>query len=245
MKILRVVSDLYPAVVGGIEIHAHEMSKEQARLGHNVTVYTSNIDGKPTQESKDGYKIIRLKPILKLIGNTFMPMLLLKLIYTRNDFDVIHAHSHLFFSTNVCALVRRLGSPPLIITNHGIMSASAPDWFNMLYMKTIGKWTLKSADMIICYTQMEKNKLEDMLKIDSKKIRVIPNGVNTDLFHPDTAKHSNPNNAITILWVGRFVRGKGVNFIIHAAKILLREVPDLKILLIGDGQSKDKIKSLI
>ncbi|MDO8873281.1 MAG: glycogen/starch synthase [Methanoregula sp.] len=42
MKILRVVSDLYPAVVGGIGIHAHQMSTSQARRGHEVTVLTLN-----------------------------------------------------------------------------------------------------------------------------------------------------------------------------------------------------------
>jgi glycosyltransferase involved in cell wall biosynthesis len=124
------------------------------------------------------------------------------------------------------------------------MSASAPDWFNMLYMKTIGKWTLKSADRIICYTHIEKDKLIDMLKIDSGKIRVIPNGVDTELFQPDNGisiKHQTP----TILWVGRFVPGKSVEYIIHAAKILVKEIPDLKILLVGDGPLKDKILSLV
>ncbi|KAF5436482.1 Glycosyltransferase involved in cell wall bisynthesis [Candidatus Methanophagaceae archaeon] len=111
-------------------------------------------------------------------------------------------------------------------------------------MKTIGKWTLKSADMIICYTQIEKDRLIDMLKIDGDKMRVIPNGVDTELFQPDNGisiKHQTP----TILWVGRFVPGKSVEYIIQAAKILVNEIPDLKILLIGDGPSKDKILSLV
>lgn len=29
-------------MVGGFCIHAHEMSKEQVRLGHDVTVYTAS-----------------------------------------------------------------------------------------------------------------------------------------------------------------------------------------------------------
>ena len=80
MNILRVVSDLYPAVVGGIGIHAHEMSKWQAKLGHEVTVYTSNTDKSLAQESVAGYKILRFKTILKLGGNSFMPALLSQLL---------------------------------------------------------------------------------------------------------------------------------------------------------------------
>ena len=99
MKILRVVSDLYPAVVGGLGLHAHEMSKQQAKLGNEVTVYTSNTDRRLRNEFKDGYNIIRFKTILKIGGNSFMPMLFFKLFHTKNDFDIIHAHS--YFLQNV------------------------------------------------------------------------------------------------------------------------------------------------
>ena len=40
MKILRVTSDLYPYVIGGLGIHTHEMSKSQVNQGHDVTVIT-------------------------------------------------------------------------------------------------------------------------------------------------------------------------------------------------------------
>ena len=42
MKILRVAPDIYPHMVGEFGIHIHEMSKEQVRPGHNVTVYAAS-----------------------------------------------------------------------------------------------------------------------------------------------------------------------------------------------------------
>lgn len=247
LKILRVTNDLYPEVVGGIPLHTHHLCRDLSRMGYYTTVLTCSR-GDHGHAKIDGYNVIYHKILFSPLGNSFSPHIFRTLLKIRHDYDLIHAHCHLFLSTIMASLVRRIGSPPLIITTHGIMSASAPDWFNVLYMKTIGKWTLKSADRVICYTEMEKDKLANMLKIDSEKISVIPNGVDTDVFRPDpnNNKRSNQsNNAITILWVGRFVRGKGVEFIIHAAKILVKEVPDLKILLVGDGPSKGKIKGLI
>jgi glycosyltransferase involved in cell wall biosynthesis len=114
LKVLRVVSDLYPSVVGGIGLHAHEMSKGQVKYGCNVTVYTSKVEEEPTQEFIEGYKVVRFRPMVKIMGNPVNPTLLFKLIDTRTDFDIIHAHSHLFFSTNLCSLVRKIGSTPLV-----------------------------------------------------------------------------------------------------------------------------------
>jgi len=246
LKILQVTNDLYPEVVGGIPLHTHHLCRDLSRMGYYTTVLTCSRSNHGHAKIDD-YNVIYRKILFSPLGNSFSPHIFRTLLKIRDDYDLIHAHCHLFLSTIMASLVRRIGSPPLIITTHGIMSASAPDWFNLLYMKTIGKWTLKSADRVICYTEMEKDKLANMLKIDSEKISVIPNGVDTDLFRPDpnNNKQSNQSNAITILWVGRFVRGKGVEYLIQAAKILVKEVPDLKILLVGDGPSKGKIKSLI
>ena len=237
MKILCVASDLYPPVIGGIGVHAHKMSKEQARLGHDVTVYTSNVDGRPTQESKDGYKIIRFKPLLKLMGNSISPTLFLKLIHTRNDFDVIHAHSYLFFSTNLCALVKKIGSSPLVITNHGLVSQTAPLWLQKMYIPTIAKWTFKSADKIICYTKEELAEIK-RLGINPNKIAIIHNGTDIKLFTPFKKERSTNQ----ILWIGRYVLGKGVEYLIDAFHILVKENPNLKLLMIGRGALKKNIE---
>jgi glycosyltransferase involved in cell wall biosynthesis len=244
LKVLRVTSDLYPEVVGGLPIHAHHLSQELSRKGCHTTVLTCTNSNRKFGEG-NGYTIVFQKTIFALLGNSFSISIFGTLLNIRNNYDIIHAHGHLFFSTNIASLIRKIGSPPLIITTHGIMSASAPNWINMLYMKTIGKWTLQSADKIICYTQNEKEILSKLLNLDLKKICVIPNGVDTNLFHPENKKHNNQTNTVTILWVGRFVRGKGVEYIIQAAKIIVKEVPNLNILLVGDGPLKDEIESLI
>ncbi|OYT53601.1 MAG: glycosyl transferase family 1 [Candidatus Altiarchaeales archaeon ex4484_2] len=237
MNILRVASDLYPTVVGGLGVHVHEMSKEQARLGYNVTVYTTKTDDRPVQEYGDGYKIVRFRSVVNLMGNSIVPSMFFKLINAKNDFDIVHAHSHLFLSTNLCAIVKKIGSPPLVITNHGLISQTVPMWVQEVYIPTIARWTFESADRILCYTEEEKTMLKD-LNIDSEKIKVIHNGTDTRLFSP----RENEGGGNQILWVGRFTEGKGVDYLIDAFSILVRERPNLKLLMVGWGPLKEDVK---
>lgn len=242
MKILRVTSDLYPHVIGGIGIHTHKMSEDQGQMGHAVTVLTSGFSDTKLCSS-NSYRIEYFFGAVKILGNTISPELILKLFKNRYKYDIIHAHSHLFFSTNICALIRRIGSAPLVITNHGIMSASAPDWLNTIYLRTIGRWTLNSADMIICYTPEEKEKLVQNYFIPESRISVISNGVDTAKFSPSDKKI--PTDPFIILWIGRFVTGKGVEYLIRAMDTLVKQSLNINLILVGDGPDVDRIKDII
>lgn len=239
LKILRVTGDIYPNG-GGIGLHAHEMSTYQAKMGCKVVVYTAKIDSSEDHEYRDGYEIFRFKPIVKPIGNYIIPNLFLELIRKRNMFDVVHAHSHLYFLTNLCALARKIKSPPLVITSHGLFSQTAPYWLNKIYIHTVAKWTFSYSDKVICYTDYEKNELTTT-GIDPNKIEVIHNGINTDLFTPSGRESRN----MQILWVGRFVKGKGIKYLIDAFDVLIKQYPELKLVMIGTGTEKDKIKEKI
>jgi glycosyltransferase involved in cell wall biosynthesis len=240
MKILRVAGDLYPAVVGGYGLHVHHMSRLQAKIGHRVMVYTSNVDGLPYEETVDGYHVIRFKPLLKLYGNKIQPGILFTMFAHRNEYDIIHAHSHMYFSTNMCALGRRFISIPLVITNHGLSSQTAPKWLNDIFLPTVGKWTFKAADMVICYTEEEKSIIVG-LGIDPKKVKVIHNGIDTSLFRPGEKR----TRTGRILWVGRYVPGKCVDDLVDAFAIVSRAHPGLSLLMVGDGPQKGLINEKV
>ncbi|UGV40034.1 glycosyltransferase family 4 protein [Methanococcoides orientis] len=237
MKILRVAADIYPAVVGGVGIHVHEMSKEQARLGHEVNVYTAITDSEPDNESTSGYNIRRFKPLMNLLGNSIMPNMFLDLFKNRHKHDIIHAHSHLYFSTNLCALLRKMGSSPLVITNHGLNSQTAPEWFQNIYTATGAKLTFLAADKIICYTETGKNELIE-LGIKSHKIEVIHNGIDTDHFVPAKKQCLDKKR---LLWIGRYANGKGVDNLIDAFNILKSKHPEASLTMVGRGPDKDRI----
>lgn len=239
VKILRVVSDLYPYVVGGLGIHAHEMSKYQSNLGHDVTVYTSNNKNR-VKKIDTNYEVIKFNNGLKIAGNSLLPGLFRALKNNKNSFDIMHAHSHLFFSTNQCAFIRKRNSTPLVITNHGLISQTVPMWMQDIYLPTMGKWTFQSADKIITYTDEGKSSMVK-LGIDPEKIEVIHNGIDTELFSPNYEEKKRKQ----LLWVGRYIYGKGVEYLIKAFKIVSDQYDDLNLLMVGDGPLREDIEEQI
>jgi len=240
VKILRVAGDLYPAFVGGIAIHAHEMSKMQASVGHEVTVYTSVWEDEPLEEVRDNYRIIRFRGIT-IFRNSIAPRLFYRLLRERNTYDIIHAHSHLYFSTVFCALVRIIGSSPLVVTNHGLISQTAPMWLQKLYIPTIGRLIYSTADKIICYTETERDQLISLLGIHPEKIMVIHNGVDTDHFAPLAS--ITPKKQI--LWIGKYVPGKGVEYLLRGFQSFSRDFPDYTLMMIGRGPLKEDFLRMI
>lgn len=213
------------------------MSKEQVKLGHDVTVYTASDEVEPEYKTSDGYYVHNFKPLVKLLGNSIMPLMFFDLIREQSNYDVVHAHSHLFFSTNLSAVSRKLGSTPLVITNHGLKSQTAPEWFQKFYTATAALLTFAAADKILCYTETEKKELVD-LGIKDEKIEVIHNGIDTDLFVPSINPGFDKKN---LLWVGRYVNGKGLDYLIEAFSILKKKHPDITLTMVGKGPEKDSI----
>jgi glycosyltransferase involved in cell wall biosynthesis len=241
MKILRVVSDLYPSVVGGVGLHAHEMSRIQAEEGHDVTVLTYRTDsGQPSSEDRDGYHIARSDASLRLFGNTISFSQFFSLLKHWDSYDVVHAHSHLFFSTVLCALARKFRSTPLVVTNHGLIPATGPGWLHRLYLPTIGKWVFRTADAIICYTEIERDQVVN-LGVSPNKIHVIHNGIDTSVFLPSNSLSSQKQ----ILWIGRFTPGKGVEYLLKGFQAFSRKFPDYTLMMIGRGPLKEDFIKMI
>lgn len=250
MRILRVAQKLYPEYPGGGTYHVHALSRDQAAAGHEVTVLTvSENRSLPRHESRDGYRIIRTRPTAELLGNS-LSVGLARELRDADDYDVIHAHSHLYFATNLASLKRTRSPIPLAITNHGLYSQTVPDLLFSGYLRTVGRWTFNAADEIFCYTATDRDRLEEFGV--TSPISVIPNGVDTERFtpggdHSDHIDHDGP----VVLFVGRLVDGKRPQDAIDAVTTLPADM-NAKLYVIGEGplsaelaaQSGDRVEFL-
>jgi glycosyltransferase involved in cell wall biosynthesis len=172
-------------------------------MGHDVTVITVG-DG-PQQEERNGYILKRCPAKLSLIGNDIAPGVW-RHLRDAGSYDVVHAHSHLYFSTNIAAIRRHLGSTPLAITNHGLYSQDAPKWLFDWYLKTVGQATFNSADTIFCYTEEDEQRVRRIGV--TTPIEVIHNGIDTERFTPNGTSNDSLLGDPAILFVGRLVDGK-------------------------------------
>jgi len=135
------------------------------------------------------------------------------------DYDIIH-----LMSTTTSALYKP--NIPSVITIHSILyqqaesrAASHPLRYRLLYnhlsRNLARRMELKSihnADHIITLKQETKDfLLNELGNYNSKDISVIPNGVDTDLFHPTSEKVEN-----YVIFVGRGTIAKGFDILLDA-----------------------------
>jgi D-inositol-3-phosphate glycosyltransferase len=111
----------------------------------------------------------------------------------------------------------------------------------LLRIKT-EKQLVAHCDRIIAATAREKTELTRFYSAESQKMRVVPCGVNMDLFQPVEKAYARKclgfkDNEKIILYVGRFAALKGIDRLLKAMTHL-RDLPDLKLVIIGgDGDS--------
>lgn len=243
MRILRVAQKAYPDVMGGGAYHVHAMSRDQAARGHDVTVLTVARDGEqPRHEERDGYTLVREPSAVELLGNEVSPGVA-RFLYGADDYDVIHAHSHLYFSTNLAALKRRIGNTPLAVTNHGLYSQHVPEWLFDLYLRSIGRWTFDNADVVFCYTEEDRSRVRDVGVRST--IEVVPNGIDTARFTPDgMGSDLLESDGFAVLFVGRLVEGKRPQDAIEAVARVREGNPDLdpSLYLAGDGPLRPELE---
>lgn len=241
MNILRVAQKTYPDVTGGMPYHVHSLSRDQAAAGHDVTVATVRHDRSlPAIEAREDYTIRRFDPIASPLGND-VSFGLGRFLRNSRDFDVVHAHSHLYFSTNLAAVVRRFNSVPLAITNHGLFSQTAPETVFRWYLRTLGKWTFNRADLVFCYTDRDVERLQSLGV--TTQTAVIPNGVEFERFRESDSTFPVDTSGPVVLFVGRLVEGKRPRIALEAFRHLVGPFPEARLLVCGDGPLRTDLET--
>jgi glycosyltransferase involved in cell wall biosynthesis len=210
-------------------------------MGHDVTLLTIRQDDSlPHIEQREGYTVIRFNSFCSPLGND-ISLGLAQYLQKANEFDVIHAHSHLYFATNLAALKRQFGQTPLAITNHGLFSQNAPEWMFDIYLRTLGRWTLNRADQIFCYTEEDKRRVRE-LGVRSP-IAVVSNGVDTERFTADGVGSTLVDaDGPVVLFVGRFVEGKRPQLAVEAFAEVMESKPDAELYLCGEGSLREELE---
>lgn len=238
MRILRVAQKLYPDEKGGGAYHAHAMSRDQAAAGHDVTAVTTGSG--PPREHRDGYTVLRRPVLFEPLGNEISPGVA-NVLRRAGSYDVVHAHSHLYFSTNLAALARRLTDTPLAITNHGLYSQTAPEAVFDVYLRTLGRWTFDQADCVFTYTASERRALRDLGV--ASPVEVVANGIDTDRFAPEGPVDGRLESP-AVLFVGRLVEGKRPVDAVRAVAAVRERGVDAKLYVAGTGPLESQMKQV-
>ena len=240
------VSPFLPSRAGGSVVYSSNLSMHLEKRGHTVEFFASRYprtDHRKTMGNDIPVQASRCYGLA--LGVNPMSYVLSRLM--RSPVDVVHAHSYIFFTSNQAALASRLTGVPLVLHIHGATYVRQPEldkrtraklWLKeKFYDPTLGKWTVRSADAIAAVSKFDMQKCQEVFDIDSDRIHLIPNAVDTKVFHPPAT----PPRGHIVTYIGRLEPWKGAFSLLKIARMIRKEVPDVQFKFVGDGSVRREL----
>jgi len=253
-KILLLTTFFHPDKFGGAERMIHELAREYASLGHDVTVMTHQAAGLEAAEWFCGFRILRY-PVKGPGRFSFYRSVYrnararLKELLSEETFDVIHTHQllsamALFFPTTLFKgpVVNTLHAPyyrefeskhlngrPAVESEKRLSPIQS---LISSILKRGDRFILNKADANIVLSRFSMSLAADLMKKTPDNFKIIPGGVDTTRFvapmDQDGIKKNLdlPENKPVLFTVRRLVERMGLEDLIDAAGILAgRGVP--------------------
>ncbi len=247
---IGIVTEYYYPTLGGIQEHVYHFSKEAASRGHNVHIITSNVIGADLiyDVYNENVKVIRVGYSLPIVSNnsigrvSLAPKITsrLKDILQQERYDILHIHSPLHPVLPILALSK--SNTTTIGTFHTNFERSL--FFTIF--KPFLKMGIERLDGMIAVSETAITTVKNYLH-PKKEFKIIPNGVDTEMFSPNTPKiKSLVDEKINLLFVGRMEPRNGLDRLIKAF-IYVREkgYKNVRIIAIGDGPLRKIYEEMI
>lgn len=250
MKILQVCPYFYPYLAGQ-ERYVLQLSKKLSKHGDQVEVFTTNHLSLPKFELVENIPVHRFDMISAPLNNP-ISFDFLNAFNKMKFFDVIHIHNEHSFVSFMTCLYNIFLKKPIVLTCHGQLKfgSSFKDTFERLYSKTIGRFIFNSVTRIIALSKEDRNYISS-LGIDDNKILIIPNAIDADYLEKCVFNSKTYNelcsifaNKKVVLYVGRIIPRKGIEYLIKSIEIVTKKRSDILFLLIGDGEYKQTAEQL-
>ncbi|MFQ5880867.1 MAG: glycosyltransferase family 4 protein [Candidatus Methylomirabilales bacterium] len=248
MQILMCTSLFHP-FIGGSERQAQVLAKALIRRGHAVTVVTQRFPHLPPFEVIEGVPVYR--DILTLgrgpvYGLSYLLSSALSLLRHRGRYQIIHVH-HLYLDAFAAAVMGRFLRRPALAKVAcggyvGDMARLRQTLFSPLFFSLA-----RRLDRIVAISSQIREELINH-GFDPNKIVMIPNGVDTEKFHPvvdrEAAKRSLGVQGKLVSFAGRLHPQKGLIFLLQAWERVVAKQADATLLLLGRGPQERQLREM-
>ncbi len=234
MKVALVIDTWFPQVGGG-QANAWEISKRLAGNGTSIDIITRNT-GEDNLKLPYNLKVIKLGAKAKPFDYFSKVVFLFNAYFYiyKKDYDLVHAHA--FLPGITARLLSILNGISSIFTVHG---TSIGTRLNNPFKERIEKFILTQ---ILYNAQITVSQDFKKVKNINDKIFYISNGVDTKNFDKvKTSKFKNP----TIIFVGRLHPQKNLPNLIKALAIVKENIPQINLIIVGEGQEKESIRKTV
>jgi L-malate glycosyltransferase len=254
MKIL-ILNYEYPPLGGGAGVGTKAIAENLVKIGHHVTVLTTQAFDLKEYEQLNGVEIHRVKVIgrSKLHGASWLSlftwpiMSLIKGIQLcqKSKFDIINTH---FFAPTgpTGTVLSKLFRIPNIVYAHG-GDVYDPDKMNTTpsgegalssLLRLSMKWQAKFSAGIVTQTSDLQSKINKVLP--NTKVDIIP--LPFDRYTKLIPKKTFSSDGFSIVALGRVVERKGFQYLI---KSLVHLPNDITLTIIGDGKYMTFLQNLV
>jgi glycosyltransferase involved in cell wall biosynthesis len=251
----------YSPVLGGLQTASHQLALQFQKAGHRVQVVTQRYPRRlPASEILDGIPVRRwlflrpelthlrrLRPDLFIAGLYYQPLVTCHMRKFFEDFqpEVVNVH----FPDSQASLVlkmRRWLPFRLVVSLHGHEidrwdGHSPHDLYTSKQFHDLQK-VLFSADVVTACSEFMLNKALALIPEIGNKSKVIYNGIDFLRFQGTTAYiHPRPY----VFFFGRLVYKKGVDLMIDAFARLSKELPQIDLIIAGQGEDEQRLKEQV
>ncbi|MEM1507136.1 MAG: glycosyltransferase family 4 protein [Candidatus Bathyarchaeia archaeon] len=257
MNICMLSWEYPPRIVGGISRHCHGLARALTKMGHSVHLITLDFPGAPYYEEEEGVKIHRTAIELGhpnfivwvFLFNHFMEKKVAA-IRKHEKFEIVHAHDWLVAPASISS--KHYLNVPLISTIHSTEVGRSRGLHNpdSYLIDGIEWWLTYESKRIIVVSNSMKYEVKEHFRLPDEKIDVIPNAIDSSKYsvtvNRDEVKRRfgiDPSERI-VLFIGRLVPQKGVEYLIMAAPKIIGQHPEARIVIVGDGWSKEYLLNL-
>lgn len=256
IRILQVIPRFNPKHGGGVDV-VYNVSKYLNRLGHEVTVITTDIefdDKFANTIRNEGVNVIPFKHLFNYC--LFIPSPEMKKWLSQNieNYDIIHLNGARSYQNNIVCkyaikynipyVMQAHGSFVKFVSRKGIKEAYDICWGNRIF---------KNTTKFIALAESEKEAYENA-GVPKNKIEIIPNGVDLAKFEnlPEKGQFRKKyclGNENIVLYLGRLHKSKGIDLVPEMYKDLLTKLDNVRLVFVGpdDGYGsviKERINSL-
>jgi glycosyltransferase involved in cell wall biosynthesis len=252
MKILHVVPTYYPAVrYGGPIRSVHGLASALAARGHDVHVYTTNVDG-------NGVLSVPLDRPSRLDGVTIWyfatswgrrlyrsPGMRNALDLNVASFDIVHLHSVFLWPTSAAALAAIKAGVPYVVSPRGMLVDDLIRRKSMLakraWIALFERRNIEAAAAVHLTSDIEASELR-ALGFRCTRLAVVANGIELPRVDPSNGKGGVPLadgvRRPYVLFLGRLNWKKGLDRLIPA----MAQVTNTDLLIAGNDEENYRPK---
>ncbi len=255
MRVVMLSWEYPPRIVGGISPHVYELSQELVKLGIEVHVVTKATPLAADEEIEpSGVHVHRVHlghdpdnfvHEIQLLNQATDLRVRQLLEDWRPGGDPTLFHAHDWLSLDAARELKYEYQLPMIATIHATEEGRNQGLHNDLqrYIHEQEYWLTYEAWRVIVCSEFMRTEVMRAFDCPFDKVEVIYNGVDAEKFRFSwkesekaewRLKFALPDEKI-VMYVGRFVREKGIQVLLNSASVILAQEPDTKFVIVGGG----------